>query len=61
MKVQTKAYIAMALITTTLVQLIQYSQPERLTYMGYNLGGYIIIIQLVVTVMGIINHTYIKD
>lgn len=61
MKVQTKAYIAMALITTTLVQLIQYSQPERLTYMGYNLGGYIIIIQLIVTVMGIINHTYIKD
>lgn len=61
MKVQIKAYIAMALITTTLVQLIQYSQPERLTYMGYNLGGYIIIIQLVVTVMGIINHTYIKD
>ena len=61
MKVQTKAYIAMALITTTLVQLIQYSQPERLTYMGYNLGGYIIILQLVVTIMGIINHTYIKD
>lgn len=61
MKVQTKAYITMALITTTLVQLIQYSQPERLTYMGNNLGGYIIIIQLVVTVMGIINHTYIKD
>ena len=61
MKVQTKAYIAMALITTTLVQLIQYSQPERLTYMGYNLGGYIIILQLIVTVMGIINHTYIKD
>lgn len=61
MKVQTKAYIAMALITTTLVQLIQYSQPERLTYMGYNLGGYIIVIQLIVTVMGIINHTYIKD
>lgn len=61
MKVQTKAYIAMALITTTLVQLIQYSQPERLTYMGYNLGGYLIVIQLIVTVMGIINHTYIKD
>ena len=61
MKVQTKAYIAMALITTTLVQLIQYSQPERLTYMGYNLGGYIIILQLIVTVIGIINHTYIKD
>lgn len=61
MKVQTKAYIAMALITTTLVQLIQYSQPERLTYMGYNLGGYIILGQLLFTVMGIINHTYIKD
>ena len=61
MKVQTKAYIAMALITTTLVQLIQYIQPESLTYMGYNLGGYIIILQLIVTVMGIINHTYIKD
>ena len=61
MKVQTKAYIAMALITTTLVQLIQYSQPERLTYMGYNLGGYIIILQIIVTIMGIINHTYIKD
>lgn len=61
MKVQIKAYIAMALITTTLVQLIQYSQPERLTYMGYNLGGYIIILQLLFTVMGIINHTYIKD
>lgn len=61
MKVQTKAYIAMALITTTLVQLVQYSQPERLTYMGYNLGGYIILGQLLFTVMGIINHTYIKD
>lgn len=61
MKVQTKAYIAMALITTTLVQLIQYLQPESLTYMGYNLGGYIIILQLIVTVMGIINHTYIKE
>ena len=61
MKVQTKAYIAMALITTTLVQLTQYSQPDSLTYMGYNLGGYIIILQLIVTVMGIINHTYIKD
>lgn len=61
MKVQTKAYIAMALITTTLVQVVQYIQPERLTYMGYNLGGYIILGQLLFTVMGIINHTYIKD
>lgn len=61
MKVQTKAYIAMALITTTLVQVIQYIQPESLTYMGYNLGGYIILGQLLFTVMGIINHTYIKE
>ena len=61
MKVQTIAYIAMALITTTLVQLIQYIQPDSLTYMGYNLGGYIILGQLLFTVMGIINHTYIKD